>query len=145
LRDAVQQHVTGADVLIMAAAVADYRPIEVATDKIKKSDEDMAIRLTRNPDILATVETPGTLRVGFAAETRNHEANALGKLERKNLDMIVANDARQAMGSDENAVSIYYRDGRVETLDRTAKADIADQIVDRVASLLTARNAPLNS
>jgi phosphopantothenoylcysteine decarboxylase/phosphopantothenate--cysteine ligase len=141
LRDAVQQHATGADALIMAAAVADYRPLEVADDKIKKSDDDMAIRLTRNPDILATVETPGTLRVGFAAETRDHEANALGKLERKNLDMIVANDARQAMGSDENAVSLYYRDGGVEVLDRDAKTGIAHQIVARVASLLSAHDA----
>jgi phosphopantothenoylcysteine decarboxylase/phosphopantothenate--cysteine ligase len=141
LRDAVQQHAIGADALIMAAAVADYRPLEVAADKIKKSDDDMAIGLTRNPDILATVETPGTLRIGFAAETRDHEANALGKLERKNLDMIVANDARQAMGSDENAVSLYYRDGRVEVLDRDAKTDIAHQIVARVASLLSAHDA----
>jgi len=124
----------------MAAAVADYRPSEVAADKIKKSDDDMAINLTRNPDILATVETPGTIRVGFAAETRDHEANARGKLARKNLDMIVANDARQAMGSDENAVSLYYRDGRVETLDRSAKSDVAEQIIARVAALLAARD-----
>lgn len=140
LRDAVKAHATGADALIMAAAVADYRPLEVAADKIKKSDDDMAIRLTRNPDILATVETPGTVRVGFAAETRDHEANALGKLERKNLDLIVANDARQAMGSDDNAVALYYRDGRVETLGRDAKTDIAEQIVDRVGRLLMARS-----
>ena len=140
LRDAVQRHAIGADALIMAAAVADYRPLEVAAEKIKKTDDDMAIRLTRNPDILATIETLGTLRVGFAAETRDHEANALGKLERKNLDMIVANDARLAMGSDENAVSLYYRDGRVETLERSTKSDIADQIVARVAHLLSARD-----
>jgi phosphopantothenoylcysteine decarboxylase/phosphopantothenate--cysteine ligase len=140
LRDAVQQHAVGSDALIMAAAVADYRPSEVAADKIKKSDDDIAIKLTRNPDILATVETPGTIRVGFAAETRDHEANARGKLARKNLDMIVANDARQAMGSDENAVSLYYRDGRVETLDRSAKSDVAEQIIARVAALLAARD-----
>jgi phosphopantothenoylcysteine decarboxylase/phosphopantothenate--cysteine ligase len=139
LRDAVHAHATGADALIMAAAVADYRPVEIAGDKIKKTDDDMAIRLTRNPDILATVDTPGTLRVGFAAETRDHETNALGKLERKNLDLIVANDARLAMGTDENAVTLYYRDGRVETLDRNAKSDIARQIIARTAELLTAR------
>lgn len=142
LRDAVKVHATGADALIMAAAVADYRPLEVATDKIKKSDDDMTIRLTRNPDILATVETPGTLRIGFAAETRDHEANALGKLERKNLDLIISNDARQAMGSDENAVSLYYRDGRVEVLDRDAKSGIAEQIVANVAALLTTLPEP---
>jgi len=141
LLDAVTANAIGADALVMAAAVADYRPLEVAADKIKKSDDDMSIRLTRNPDILATVETPGTLRIGFAAETRDHEVNALGKLERKNLDLIVANDARQAMGSDENAVSLYYRDGRVEVLDRAAKTGIAEQIVARVGDLLSARSA----
>lgn len=142
LLDAVATHAVDADALIMAAAVADYRPLEVATDKIKKSDDDMSIRLTRNPDILATVQTPGTLRIGFAAETRDHEANALGKLERKNLDMIVANDARQAMGSDDNAVSLYYRDGRVEVLDSDAKTCIAERIVARVGDLLATRSAP---
>ncbi|MEX1159105.1 MAG: phosphopantothenoylcysteine decarboxylase, partial [Thermomicrobiales bacterium] len=142
LLDAVQTHVAGADALIMAAAVADYRPLDVATDKIKKADADMAIQLTRNPDILATVGTPGAIRVGFAAETRDHEANALGKLERKNLDMIVANDAREAMGSDENAVTLYFRDGRIETLGRDAKTDLAQQIVARVGALILARRAP---
>lgn len=142
LRDAVMKHAAGADALVMAAAVADYRPREVAADKIKKSADDMAIHLTRNPDILATVETPGVLRVGFAAETRDHEANALAKLERKNLDLIVANDARQAMGSDENAVTLYYRGGRVETLDRDSKADIAQRIVARVGALLRERTEP---
>jgi phosphopantothenoylcysteine decarboxylase/phosphopantothenate--cysteine ligase len=137
---AVQSHAPGADALIMAAAVADYRPLEVAKDKIKKSDDDMTIRLTRNPDILASVATPGTLRIGFAAETRDHEANALGKLERKNLDMIIANDARQAMGSDENAVTLYYRDGRIERLASDAKASVARQIIDRVAILLPSRS-----
>jgi phosphopantothenoylcysteine decarboxylase/phosphopantothenate--cysteine ligase len=144
LRDAVREHASGADVLIMAAAVADYRPAEVAADKIKKSDDDMAIRLTRNPDILATVETPGTLRVGFAAETRDHEMNARGKLERKQLDLIVANDARLAMASDENAVTLYYRDGRAETLDREAKASIAEAIIARVAALLTTQHEPIS-
>jgi phosphopantothenoylcysteine decarboxylase/phosphopantothenate--cysteine ligase len=142
LLDAIREHSSGADALIMAAAVADYRPAEVAPDKIKKSDDDMVIRLTRNPDILATVATPGTLRVGFAAETRDHETNALGKLERKQLDLIVANDARLAMASDDNAVTLYYRDGRVETLDREAKAGIADAIVARVAALLATHRKP---
>ncbi|MGH9175407.1 MAG: bifunctional phosphopantothenoylcysteine decarboxylase/phosphopantothenate--cysteine ligase CoaBC, partial [Vicinamibacterales bacterium] len=134
--DAVRNHVTGADALIMAAAVADYRPREVAADKIKKSGDDMSIHLTRNPDILTSVPTSGTLRVGFAAETRDHEENARAKLQRKNLDMIVSNDARLAMGSDDNAVTLYYRDGEVERLDSTAKLNIAQQIVDRVASML---------
>jgi phosphopantothenoylcysteine decarboxylase / phosphopantothenate---cysteine ligase len=137
LLDAVRTHVTGADALIMAAAVADYRPHEVAQDKIKKSDDDLVLRLVRNPDILATVDTPGTLRVGFAAETRDHEQNALGKLERKNLDLIVANDARAAMGSDSNALTLYYRDGRVEPIDQASKLDVSSVLVERVAELLS--------
>lgn len=140
LRDSVQATAIGADVLIMAAAVADYRPVDVAVDKIKKTDDDLAIQLTRNPDILATVDTPGTLRIGFAAETRDHQAHALGKLERKNLDIIVANDARQAMGSDDNEVTLYYRDGRVDSLSRVAKSGVAEQIIERIGELLALRS-----
>jgi phosphopantothenoylcysteine decarboxylase/phosphopantothenate--cysteine ligase len=137
LLHAVQAHAPSADALIMAAAVADYRPRDVAADKIKKTDDDMSIALTRNPDILASVETPGVLRVGFAAETRDHEQNARGKLDRKNLDLIVANDARQAMGADSNAVMLYYRDGRVESTGDQRNDTIAAIIVERVASLLS--------
>jgi phosphopantothenoylcysteine decarboxylase/phosphopantothenate--cysteine ligase len=136
LLEAVRQHAVRADALIMAAAVADYRPRTVAADKIKKSDDDLSIELTRNPDILASVETPGALRVGFAAETRDHEQNARGKLARKNLDLIVANDARQAMGAETNAVTLYYRDGRVETTGEDSKDAIANTIIARVTDLL---------
>lgn len=133
---AVEQRVAGADALIMAAAVADYRPAEIAEHKIKKGEGDLTFTLTRNPDILASVPTPGTLRVGFAAETRDHEANALGKLERKHLDLIVANDARSAMGSDENAVTLYFRDGRVEQVPQGSKDAVAEILVRRIAELL---------
>jgi phosphopantothenoylcysteine decarboxylase / phosphopantothenate---cysteine ligase len=136
LRDAVREHAVGAGVLIMAAAVADYRPVSVARDKIKKTDDDMALHLTRNPDILGTIDTPGTLRVGFAAETTDHESSALGKLKRKNLDMIVMNDARAAMGSDTNTVTLYYRDGRIEKLPEGSKSDLGDTLIARIADLL---------
>lgn len=135
---AVRDHAIGADALIMAAAVADYRPAQAATDKIKKTDDDMTIQLTRNPDILATVATPGTLRIGFAAETTDHERYALDKLARKNLDVIVLNDARAAMGAETNSVTLFYRDGRVESLDQAEKLRIAEQIVERIAGLLPA-------
>lgn len=133
---AVRERVVGADVLVMAAAVADYRPAQVAADKIKKSDDDLTIQMTRNPDILATVETPGTIRVGFAAETRDHERFAREKLERKNLDVIVLNDARAAMGADTNAVTLLYRNGRVETIAEAGKIDVAELLVQRIAALL---------
>ncbi len=135
---AVREHAAGADILIMAAAVADYRPEQVAADKIKKSDDDLTLRLTRNPDILATVETPGVVRVGFAAETREHERYARDKLHRKNLDLIVLNDARAAMGAETNAVTLFYRDGRSEALDEAGKSDIAALLVQRIAGLLPA-------
>lgn len=139
LQAAVERYATGASVLIMAAAVADYRPTEFASEKIKKRDDDMVIRLVRNPDILLTVPTPGTLRVGFAAETQEIERNARDKLQRKNLDLIVANDARIAMDTDENAVSLYYRDGSSEALLLAPKDTIAQTIITRIASLLSRR------
>jgi phosphopantothenoylcysteine decarboxylase/phosphopantothenate--cysteine ligase len=141
LLDAVRSHATGSDALIMAAAVADYRPLEVAEHKIKKSDDDLVLRMTRNPDILGSVATPGTLRVGFAAETERHEEHARSKLARKNLDLIVANDARAAMGSDENSVTLYYRDGRVEQLPRDVKDRVADVLIERVAALLASQTS----
>jgi phosphopantothenoylcysteine decarboxylase/phosphopantothenate--cysteine ligase len=141
LLEATRTHVAGADALIMAAAIADYRPAEVAEHKIKKSDDDLSLTLTRNPDILQSLDTPGVLRVGFAAETRDLEANARGKLARKRLDLIVANDARLAMGGDDNAVTLFYADGRVETLPIATKDAIAGALIERVATLLAARNS----
>ncbi|RIK45187.1 MAG: bifunctional phosphopantothenoylcysteine decarboxylase/phosphopantothenate--cysteine ligase CoaBC [Chloroflexi bacterium] len=139
LLSAVEQHVSGADALIMAAAVADYRPATTADHKIKKHDGPMTVELVRNPDILATVATPGTLRVGFAAETQDIERNARDKLQRKNLDMIVANDARLAMGSDDNAVTIYFRDGRLLEVPTAHKDVVATRIVEAIAELLEPR------
>jgi phosphopantothenoylcysteine decarboxylase/phosphopantothenate--cysteine ligase len=139
LLDAVRAHVVGVDALIMAAAVADYRPARVAEHKIKKADDDLSLTLTRNPDILSSVETPGVVRVGFAAETQHLEANARGKLARKRLDLIVANDARLAMGGDDNAVTLYFADGRVEQLPMASKDAIAEALIERVAALVAAR------
>ena len=136
---AVRDHVTSADALIMAAAVADYRPTAPAEHKLKKSDDDLILALTRNPDILSSLNTPGVVRVGFAAETRDLEANARGKLERKRLDLIVANDAREAMGSDHNTVTLYFADGRVEPLPTAAKQEVAATLVARVGDLLATR------
>jgi phosphopantothenoylcysteine decarboxylase/phosphopantothenate--cysteine ligase len=81
------------------------------------------------------------LRVGFAAETRDLEANARGKLARKRLDLIVANDARLAMGGDDNAVTFYFADGRVEALATAPKDVIARALIERVAELLVARGS----
>jgi phosphopantothenoylcysteine decarboxylase/phosphopantothenate--cysteine ligase len=138
LAAAVDTASAGADVLIMAAAVADFRPQTAATSKIKKGPGTDAptIPLTRNPDILATVDHPGLLKIGFAAETDDLIANATDKLRRKGLGMIVANDAVATIGSGESQATLLFRDGASETLPAMAKTDLARVIVDRVVRLL---------
>ncbi|CAA9574300.1 MAG: Phosphopantothenoylcysteine decarboxylase / Phosphopantothenoylcysteine synthetase [uncultured Thermomicrobiales bacterium] len=137
----------GADVLIMAAAVADYRPANPADQKIKKRGDaakGLTIELVPNPDILA--ETPGPfVRVGFAAESQDLLANAEEKLRRKGLDLIVANDitaAGSGFGSDTNHVVLLGRGGEADELPTLPKREVADRILDRVAALLAARGQP---
>jgi phosphopantothenoylcysteine decarboxylase/phosphopantothenate--cysteine ligase len=139
MAEAVAHATTGADVLVMAAAVADYRPAEVAEQKIKKSDADLALRMERTVDILASTNRPGLLKVGFAAETQDLLASAQGKLARKQLDLIVANEGPATMGSDESRAYFLTRDGEPEELPLMAKRDLAQLIVDRVLRLLENR------
>jgi phosphopantothenoylcysteine decarboxylase/phosphopantothenate--cysteine ligase len=130
-----------ADLLLMAAAVADYRPVEVAAQKMKKAAGDLALRLTRTPDVLASVAArraesgfPRTV-VGFAAESQELIANARSKLEAKSLDLIVANDvtARDAgFAAETNRVVILDREGGVEELPLMSKTAVAEAILDRV-------------
>ncbi len=131
----------GSDALIMAAAVSDYRAREVARHKIKKDSGEMSIELIKNPDILdeiAGIKSSSQLVIGFCAETENLEQNALGKLEKKNLDFIVANDvSREDAGfeSDYNAVTIIDRETRqLQTTPRLPKTEIAKIILKRVFS-----------
>ena len=148
LRETVREAVRDADVLVMAAAPADYRPEHVATEKIKKGsaaenrDGSLTLRLVRNPDILAelaeTGET-GAVRVGFAAETTNVAANAAGKLRRKRLALLVANDVGKpgsGFGTTTNEVTLYHADGRVEPLALLPKSEVAVAIWDRIVPLL---------
>ena len=133
--EAVQKYYTDADVVIKSAAVADYRPKTVALQKIKKSDGDMVLELERNPDILAWLGANKThqILVGFAAETNDVEQNALGKLERKRLDFIAANDvtaAHSGFGKDTNQVTVYGADGSVHALPVLSKDDTANRILD---------------
>ena len=138
---AVFEFIGEADVLIMAAAVCDYRPADYAEEKIKKGPGDMTLELVANPDILTEVcrvKRPGIV-VGFAAESENLLENARKKLERKNLDLVVANDITDpglGFGSDYNAVTILGRDGGVEDTGRLPKDEIAALIIDRVEALL---------
>jgi phosphopantothenoylcysteine decarboxylase/phosphopantothenate--cysteine ligase len=137
MADAVIEASRAADVLIMAAAVADFRPESTATSKIKKGPGSDApvIALTRNPDILASVDVPGLLKIGFAAETDDLLANAADKLRRKGLAMIVANDAVATIGSSDSQATLLYREGEPEALPSLPKAELARTIVDRVIRL----------
>jgi len=136
---AVREAIMGADVLVMAAAVADYAPIEVSEQKIKKTGEKLEISLGRNPDILgglAEMDLPGLVRIGFAAETQDLLQNARQKLEKKQLDMIIANDAVSSIGSDASALTFITRNGDVEHLPPLPKQESARRIVERLVKLL---------
>ena len=137
---AVQQEVKNASVFIAAAAVADYRPKNVAEQKIKKSDQTLTLTLERTADILAQVaasRTNGLIVIGFAAETENLLANAQQKLSSKNLDAVVANDvSRTDAGFDTptNAVTIVTKDKVIE-LPLMPKAAVADRVLDVASEL----------
>ncbi|MBA2683165.1 MAG: bifunctional phosphopantothenoylcysteine decarboxylase/phosphopantothenate--cysteine ligase CoaBC [Gemmatimonadaceae bacterium] len=139
---AVQRAAANADVLVMAAAPADFRAAEMATAKIKKGSSAPTIELTPTPDILresAAHMRAGAVRVGFALETNNGVANARHKLESKSLDMIVLNDALEpdaGVGVETNRVTIISRDGSAEEIPLMLKREIADIILDRIAAHL---------
>jgi phosphopantothenoylcysteine decarboxylase/phosphopantothenate--cysteine ligase len=123
----------------MAAAVADYRPLIAAEQKIKKGAGDLSLALVRTPDILvevSKVRRAEQVIAGFAAETEDLLPNALEKLQRKRLDLIVANDARQAMGAIANQVTLISADGSAEELPLLPKDEVAGRILDRVVALL---------
>jgi len=139
MKQAVSRTTAKADVLIMAAAVADYKPKGAAKEKIKKeSSTDLTLELVKTPDILAEVKGD-FIRVGFAAETGDLTANARKKLEKKRLDLIAANDVTAAdsgFGVDTNKVTLLSGDGDVESLPLLTKREVADKILDRVVGLL---------
>ncbi len=146
MQDAVLTTTREADMLVMAAAVADFRAKRVAQQKIKKHEhgEGLVIELGRNPDILAEVAAQKAagqgpkITVGFAAETEDLVANARGKLERKRLDVIVANDVNAAdagFAVDTNRVVLLVKDGTVKELPLMRKIDVAEAIFDTVLAL----------
>lgn len=129
------------DVFIATAAVADYRPNQVAEQKIKKTDSDsMLVELVKNPDIVAAVAAhkPKPFTVGFAAETEQVREYARAKLQRKNLDLVVANDVSQAdigFNSDENAVTLIWPE-KEENLPQQGKHQLARELIKRIAAQL---------
>lgn len=141
MRDAIQQAVRSCDVLIMSAAVADFRPAQAAEQKIKKgNDEGIELQLVRNPDILGELAAERSfVKVGFAAETEHLLENGSDKLKRKGLDLLVANDAVSSIGHSDSQVILLYADGRSQTLPRQAKEATASSILSAVVEILAAR------
>ena len=145
MHEAVHAALEAADVYIGAAAVADYQPAEVASQKIKKRSNTMTLELVRAPDILASVSArpDRPFVVGFAAETQDVEQNALAKLEGKRLDMIAANRVGEgvAFDQDENALLVLWPGGR-EELATCGKLELARKLVARIAAAVRERGAP---
>ena len=142
MQEAIEKIAPSADVIVMAAAVADFRPVSIADGKWKKEDGVPPIVLEATPDILAglgKMKRPGQVLVGFAAETSNLVANAQGKLERKNLDLIVANDVslpEVGFGHETNAVTIVSAYDEPVTVDLASKTTIAQRVLDSVEKSL---------
>jgi phosphopantothenoylcysteine decarboxylase/phosphopantothenate--cysteine ligase len=130
------------DVFIGAAAIADYKPADISDHKIKKSEDDMQIPLVRTPDVLkglGETKKPGQILVGFAAETNDIVDNAVKKIEKKNLDLIVANDVSQSgagFQGDTNVIQIIEKDGDMHQYDLMTKDQAAKEILKAVLKTL---------
>ena len=133
--EAVMKNSSSADILIMSAAVADYYVEDIASEKIKKSDDQIQLTLKKTKDILKELgrrKNDKQFLIGFALETDNEEANAAKKLKEKNADLIVLNSLRDegaGFGYDTNAVTLFYKDGKKEMLSLTSKNQIAQHLV----------------
>jgi phosphopantothenoylcysteine decarboxylase/phosphopantothenate--cysteine ligase len=138
MRDAVLKATAAADVLIMAAAVADYRPATVAEGKIKREADTLNLELVKTSDILGEVKGD-IIKVGFAAESGDMVARATEKLKKKHLDLIVVNDITakdSGFDTDTNRVTFIGRDSKAEQLPLMLKSEVAHKILDRVVTLL---------
>jgi len=137
MQEVVMTQANSHDIFISVAAVADYRVAEQQQQKIKKTDESLSLELVRNPDILATVSAMDKRPycIGFAAETQNVEQHARGKLERKNLDMIIANQVGdgRVFGKDTNAVEVFMRNGESRAYAQQSKTQLAGELIQLIA------------
>jgi phosphopantothenoylcysteine decarboxylase/phosphopantothenate--cysteine ligase len=144
--DACEKKFTNADITIMSAAVADYTPVKAASEKIKKTENDFAIALTKTTDILKTLgaqKTGNQVLVGFALETNNEKENAIQKLQSKNADMIVLNslqDAGAGFGHDTNKITIFDKRGKAYPFDIKSKKEVAKDIVNTIIQQFYAKN-----
>ena len=138
MKKAIEDECLEADALIMAAAVADWKPLEKLDSKAKKDKSDhWSLELVKNPDIVAGINSSKLIKVGFAAESENLVENSKTKIESKNLDFIVANDitaADSGFSVDTNRVTIIHPDGTTEVLPLMSKYDVGHSILDRVKS-----------
>lgn len=144
MEQAVREHAAGADLVLMTAAVSDFRPRQTAAAKIKKEDGLPVLDLEENPDILAGLPdiAPGAVIVGFAAETEDLERRARGKLARKRADFLVANDVSRsdiAFDSEANEVTVFRREGEPVFFSRRAKSALAASLLDLFTDTLTLR------
>jgi len=138
MQDAVRNAVAATDVIIMAAAVADYRAASVSEGKIKRESDTLALELVKTPDIVGEL-SGDFIKVGFAAESDDMEARAVAKLKRKQLDLIAVNDISaedSGFEVDTNRVMLIGRDGKAESLPLMLKSEVAHKILDRVVALL---------
>ncbi len=139
MAQAVREAVADADVLVMCAAVADFRPRAPASEKIKKQAASLVLELEPTEDILASIQRPGLVKVGFAAETERLLEHAREKLERKGLDLLVLNDARRTMGADTAQVTLLRPGQAPDVLPELPKDEVAERIWDAIQLLLESR------
>ena len=140
--DAVHRDADGCDVCVLCAAVADYKPAKVSPVKIKKCAGNLSLELVPTRDILDSLghrQHRQFLLVGFAAETNDVEQNAAQKLHAKNCDIMVANDARLGMESDENELMILFRDSEMRKISRAPKKNLARELVKIYSEFATKR------
>jgi phosphopantothenoylcysteine decarboxylase / phosphopantothenate---cysteine ligase len=144
--DACEKKFPTTDIAIMSAAVADYTPAQAAKEKIKKTENDFAVSLTKTKDILKTLgqlKTSNQILIGFALETNNETANALQKLQTKNADMIVLNslqDAGAGFGHDTNKITIFDKTGKSYPFTMKSKTAVAKDIVNTIIQQFYAKN-----
>jgi phosphopantothenoylcysteine decarboxylase / phosphopantothenate---cysteine ligase len=136
--DECMDHFSGSDITVMAAAIADYTPEHTASEKIKKTEDTFTLGLKRTGDVLKELgkrKNKGQLVVGFALETNNEKENALSKLERKNLDLVVLNslnDEGAGFGTDTNKIAIFDKQGNEFTFETKSKKEVAKDIVNTI-------------
>ncbi|MBK5251121.1 MAG: bifunctional phosphopantothenoylcysteine decarboxylase/phosphopantothenate--cysteine ligase CoaBC [Peptostreptococcaceae bacterium] len=143
MNDIVLKYCSSSDIIVKSAAVSDYRPKETSCQKIKKTNDDLVIELERNPDILknlSQIKNPGQILIGFAAETENLIANATDKMERKKLDIIIANDISikdSGFKSDMNKATLIFKSGEIKKFVLMSKRVLSKRIFDEIENLLT--------